>query len=202
MDRRIKKTTDAIKKELLKQMQTKTYNELTVTGLCDALNISRRTFYLHFYSIDDLFTKLFDDINEPLYREFEEFKKTHQNEDNLQNDSEMLKEIFRLINGTISRNTEYLKRIACEPSYSGVQARHISLMKDMIGQYLNMSGMESDIRRIYLDYYIAGILELYFQWYRGDIDFTLDEIRSFALQIMENDMTHFIPAFKKDSSSD
>lgn len=104
----------------------------------------------------------------------------------------MLDEIFQLINNTISSHTDYLRRIATEPSYSAIQARHIALMKDMIREYLGTEKNASKIRNIYLDYYISGILEMYFQWYRGTSLMSLDEIRQFAYHIMHTDMNYFI----------
>ena len=68
MDRRIRKTKDAIKKTLLKQMLVLKYNELSVSGICEEADISRRTFYLHYQDIDDVFRQIFEEINAPLYR--------------------------------------------------------------------------------------------------------------------------------------
>ena len=79
-DRRTQKTVRAIKEELLRQMLYKKYNELTVSGICAALDISRRTFYLHFYGIDDVFEKIFDDINQPVYRKFGQLLKAPASE--------------------------------------------------------------------------------------------------------------------------
>ena len=62
----------------------------------------------------------------------------------------MLDEIFQLINNTISSHTDYLRRIATEPSYSAIQARHIALMKDMIREYLGTEKNASKIRKISL----------------------------------------------------
>ncbi|MBE6123848.1 MAG: TetR/AcrR family transcriptional regulator [Erysipelotrichaceae bacterium] len=188
---RTARTSAAIKQEVLKQMMTRKYNELSVTDICDALDLSRRTFYVHFYSIDDVFAKLFDDINEPLYKGFDALKekRKHMKEDDQRF---MLDEIFQLINNTISAHTGYLRRIAEEPSYSGIQAKHIALMKNMISEYLDPGRSASNIWQIYLDYYTSGILELYFQWYRGTSSMSLDEIRQFADRIMHTDMKYFI----------
>ena len=69
-------------------------------------------------------------------------------------------------------------------------------MKSMISSYLDQIHMSSDTRRIYLDYYVSGILELYFQWYSHETDLTLDEIREFALAVMKSDMKYFLPGYQ------
>ncbi len=79
--------------------------------------------------------------------------------------------------------------------YSGVQARHITLMKKLIRSHL---GTGSEIRRIYLDYYVTGILELYFQWYRNETNLSLEDIREFALGIYEADQNGFLMNFERN----
>lgn len=54
-DRRAVRTSRAIKEEVLRQMMKKKYQELTVAEICRSLDISRRTFYLHFLDIEDVF---------------------------------------------------------------------------------------------------------------------------------------------------
>lgn len=201
-DRRTQKTVRAIKEELMRQMLYKKYNELTVSGICAALDISRRTFYLHFYGIDDVFEKIFDDINQPVYRKFGQLLKAPASERPAGSSiapsgrKELIYEIFDLLNETVRNHTEYLTRLSEEPSYHRIQAWHISLVKRMINEHLTRLEIGSEIRRVYLDYYVAGILELYFQWYRHDHSLTLDDIRDYALGIINTDMEYFLPAFR------
>ena len=187
MDRRIRKTTDAIKKTLLKQMLVLKYNELAVSGICEEADISRRTFYLHYQDIDDVFRQIFDEINAPLYRGMEELERLYGYGENEEYE---LGEIFRLINETIENNTAYLTRLATEPSYGAVQTRHIVLMKKLITTHLKYTETEKDMHSVYLDYYISGILELYFQWYRHDHDLSLNDIRNFALDMLRAERTY------------
>ena len=76
-----------------------------------------------------------------------------------------------------------------------MQARHITLMKKLIRSHL---GTGSEIRRIYLDYYVTGILELYFQWYRNETNLSLEDIREFALGIYEADQNGFLMNFERN----
>lgn len=189
-DRRTRKTKKAIKDEVLRQMQTRSYGELTVTGICDALDISRRTFYLHYLDMADVFHHIFEEVNETLYEEFEALKARMEARPGLEQDPGVVKEIFQIINDTIVRNQPYLRRIAMDDSYSWVLSLHVNLMKAMIKQYLVRTRLDSVLQDIYLDYYVAGVLELYFQWYRGAISLSLDEIRDFAFEVLQADLRH------------
>ena len=185
-DRRTIKTTRAILGEVLDEMQVKKFNQLTISGICRALDISRRTFYLHFSCIEDVFKLLFEEINAPLYAGFDALQRQHAGQ--RPDDVQLVREIFNLINATIERNRDYLTRIAIEPSYGSIQMMHVNLMKDMIMQYLRKTPLESRMRKVYLDYFISGILELYMQWYRGVSALSLDDIRDFACSIIQIDM--------------
>lgn len=188
-DRRRGKTETAVCREVLRQMQLKKFNDLTVTGICDAIDISRRTFYIHFNSIDDVYKRLFEEINAPLYEGFDELRRKQAEKSGGETDSvAMVREIFNLINSVIENNLAYLRRICVEPSYSGIQLMHIKLMKEMIKEYMLSTGIEKHLQQVYLDYYIAGILELYFQWYRGASIMSLEDIRDFACRIIKTDM--------------
>ena len=182
-----------IKQEVLRQMEDKGYHELTVTGICDALDISRRTFYLHFYGIEEVFRSIFEEINEPLNRGFAELK-GRKGGTAEGGDPAMVREIFQLISDTIIRNRRYLTRVSTDPSYSAMLQMHVGLMKEMIREYLQSAGPKSSLMENYLDYYISGMLELYLQWYRGVTDLTLEEIRDFACRIIETDMKYFLQA--------
>jgi phosphotransacetylase len=71
------------------------------------------------------------------------------------------------------------------------------LMKGLINTHLEGIRLDAKIRSVYLDYYLSGILELYFQWYRHEHDLSLDEIKEFALGIMETDQTYFLDSYQK-----
>ena len=172
-------------------MMHKRYHELTVTGICSALDISRRTFYLHFTDMEEVFRHIFEEVNETLYAEFADLKSKLEKRGEDGQGGEMIREILRIINATIMRNKAYLTRVAVEPSYGWVLAMHVNLMKEMVKQCLNQSGLADGMREVYLDYYIAGVLELYFQWYRGALSMTLDEIGEVANGLLLADLAYF-----------
>ena len=57
-DRRVKRTKKALRTELLKLLMIKKLNEITVKELCEAADINRGTFYLHYMDVFDLFEKI------------------------------------------------------------------------------------------------------------------------------------------------
>ena len=54
VDRRKRKTRDALRNALSDLIEEKTYNKITVQELAEHANVSRSSFYLHFRDNDDL----------------------------------------------------------------------------------------------------------------------------------------------------
>jgi AcrR family transcriptional regulator len=58
VDRRIKKTQDALKNAVLELMAEKSFDDITIQDLSDRANVSRGTIYLHYLDKYDLLDKL------------------------------------------------------------------------------------------------------------------------------------------------
>lgn len=63
MDRRIKKTRQAITNATVELLTSVTINKITIKEICNKANISRSTFYLHFYDTCDVIEQLYNDIS-------------------------------------------------------------------------------------------------------------------------------------------
>ena len=61
-DRRTRYTRQTIKDIFLEELKTKPYNKITVTEICKKSEMNRGTFYLHYYSIDDVLNDVFEDF--------------------------------------------------------------------------------------------------------------------------------------------
>ena len=60
IDMRIIKTREAIAEAFIKLLETTAYNDITVTAIAQQARISRKTFYLHYSSIDELLRQIME----------------------------------------------------------------------------------------------------------------------------------------------
>jgi AcrR family transcriptional regulator len=62
VDRRIKKTRDALRRAMAELIVEKPYNDITVQEITNQANVSRSSFYMHYQDKDDLLISGFEEI--------------------------------------------------------------------------------------------------------------------------------------------
>lgn len=77
MDKRIRKTNQALYKGLTLLLQEKNYNKITIEDLIQASNISRSTFYSHFKTKDDVLESIIKMITEHVFSHSLKEENTH-----------------------------------------------------------------------------------------------------------------------------
>lgn len=77
MDRRQKKTRDAIFSAFTELLKKESYSKITVQEIIDMANVGRTTFYAHFETKDSLLRSLCTEIFEHVFSDDLEKEKTH-----------------------------------------------------------------------------------------------------------------------------
>ncbi|MDO5397123.1 MAG: hypothetical protein Q4G33_04260 [bacterium] len=73
-DLRYIKTHEAIHTVFRKMIANKPYKKISVTELTQAAKINRKTFYLHYVSLDDLLAEMYNDINTEIIEKIKHFE--------------------------------------------------------------------------------------------------------------------------------
>ena len=79
MDRRQRKTRDAICRAFASLLMKKSYARITVQDIIDEADVGRTTFYTHFETKDDLLKSLCTEIFEHVFSDDLSKEKTHAN---------------------------------------------------------------------------------------------------------------------------
>ncbi len=175
MDRRQKKTRQAVYNAFTQLLEKKSYSNITVQEIIDEANIGRSTFYAHFETKDELLHALCTEIFEHVFSETLEKEQTHdfsQSSGTL--DSEITHILYHLRD-----NQRYIRGILS--SESG------ELFMRFFKEYLErlfegaLSEKTSEIPREYLlNHMVCDFAETVRWWMRND-SYSPEEISRFFL---------------------
>lgn len=73
-DLRVVKTEEAIRKSFEELLCEKDYLEITVTELCERARISKKTFYFHYASLEDLLAEIEDELLSSYIEKVKDFR--------------------------------------------------------------------------------------------------------------------------------
>ena len=162
LDRRVIKTRAAIKAALDKLVKEQGMDKLTVSALAREANIDRKTFYLHYDSIDDLIDSAASDMVEDIISTI--------NPDLLSaNPQEQVRLTLAHVNKKISDDVELYAYMANNLSMDFVRG-HI---ERALVHYARTIGVERLPRELLADgdpgyyrprFYLAGAVSVYSEW--------------------------------------
>lgn len=96
-DKRIQKTKQKLRETFIQMLQTKTFDQITVTELCDAAQMSRITFYAHYNDKYDLLEALMQQLLDSATADFEQMqRKNNPKHDPQQTYNNLLDSILNL----------------------------------------------------------------------------------------------------------
>ncbi|MGB4440543.1 MAG: TetR/AcrR family transcriptional regulator, partial [Sedimentibacter sp.] len=108
-DRRITKTKTAIKEAFISIIKKKSAPKITVTEIAKQANIDRKTFYLHYDSIEDLVNEFYQELTSNLLLILEKndfFDRTFD-----------ISSLFESLNLLIEQDIELYRHIVKMPSF-------------------------------------------------------------------------------------
>lgn len=111
MDRRQKKTREAIFKAFIELLSKKHFNQITVGEIIDKANIGRATFYAHFETKDFLLKELCEELFCHVFDSSEEGTEKHEHIFECNEISPMIEHLFRHLQ---NNDNSILSLLSCE----------------------------------------------------------------------------------------
>lgn len=185
-DRRVRKTKNSIRKAFKELIMEKHFSEITVKEIAERADISRRTFYMHYTSIDDILsemnTELLTTVRELFHsRDFSNIS------------IQGIKELFSELNEILNRNYSFYKRLASLHSYSFFVQMMNEVLRDIIHDTLKHSfSLDETTNTAYTEYICGGIVSLYMNWLITDSDLTLEQLVDTAADITYGGLTSLL----------
>lgn len=176
-DRRQIKTKKAIIAAFITLLQQKNISKITITELSKLADIDRKTFYLHYNSIEELYndlgTMLVSLIKEIIYEYSKDQKTPYQ--------------LFASINDIISEKLDLFKSIARNNDFSDFMLNIKDILSnELIKLYGKENTSASERFKLTAEFVASGTVAMYLRWLRGDAEISMDELALLAAEMITN----------------
>ena len=169
MDKRVIRTKESITNALLKLMEEKSTNKITVSEITKLAKIERKTFYLHYSCIDDVVKDLENQISKELEVEANKY---------IYESTNKMTDIFNNLNIVILNNLSFFKAIIRNDTYSYILHSFENILSNIIYRLaIEIYDIKSKNLSYYTMFYAAGIVKLYTEWLKEE-KITLEELTS------------------------
>lgn len=168
-DLRITKTKTAIKEAFISIIKDDNASKITVTEIAKQANINRKTFYLHYNSIEDLMSEFYQELADQLILILKENDFFDRSFD--------ITSLFRSLNALINKDIEFYRNIVKGSFFLPFSEEVKNIIKSValnsIATELNLSHNELVL---YSEFYASGIASSYVLWLNNKLDLTEDEV--------------------------
>lgn len=153
--------------QLLKE---KDLSEITVTDIIKRADLNRATFYAHYPDVRGVTEEIENEIIAKMLEVLEEFRYTNF----FRNPAPLLLKLSRYL----EEDADFYRTLV---RANGSEMFMEKLKKVFTDYMINDSDIPDDMRRskmvsLRVCYFAGGIVNLYKQWFRGDLDGTLNDI--------------------------
>ncbi|MDO4633870.1 MAG: TetR/AcrR family transcriptional regulator [Eubacteriales bacterium] len=171
MDKRIIKTKKIIHETYLEMLADSSLKKISVSELTRRANIDRKTFYLHYSSLDDILKELGEEQMEEILRSLHE-------KGFFDNPLDIVP-LINILNEVVSQNIVLYQKIAANPNDQFFwNAIEDVLIRTIIDTHSNpfLAPASQTRLTIYARYFAHGFISIYMDWLRKEIDVELDEL--------------------------
>lgn len=159
-----------IRQAFMELLKEKSFEKITVTDIVKCADINRSTFYAHYPDV----MGLLDEMQEEILAFTEQYLKTVNFSDLLENPEHYLQLIVRL-----TRENEELYRLL---SNSNVAIRQMENMENLLVERIistiEIPGYDKDSFHFefIIRFFLGGFIDMYKQWLKGELDCSIDDI--------------------------
>ena len=185
-DRRTRKTNKAIKKALVKLMLEKDITKITIKDITEEADINRGTFYFHFSDIYEVLEQIENEIINKIYELIDEF--------DFKSPSKSPLDFLLKLSSFLNDDREFNKLLIINEQSVTFLNKLKELFKDKIIKD-NIKNIDKKNHQLYacsLTFIASGTIDLYKEWFKGNIDMSIEELSKAIHHLVMNGATPFL----------
>ena len=181
VDRRVAKTQAAIHRALDELVCEKPPHKISVAEITRHANIHRKTFYLHYNSVDELFREELESMKQDYAETIDSIPPTMT-----------IADVNRVFFDFATRQGSLFEQLVVSPEYRHYAERffHMNLVHNRArhNPYAHLSREQQNIINTFLT---AGTLDMYRQWIADGKTMPLDELVTLSTQLLSHGAAQF-----------
>lgn len=175
VDRRVLRTRRNIRQAFATLIMEKEYHKITVSDIALYAGINRRTFYLHYSSVEE--------VLEELEHELVERVQTFQDYVDLLNPDSDSGPMFYRLTELLNEYAPLLERLVQTDAYHFFFDRLKAIWRDtLVDRYTPELRMSREEFSLQAEFFTAGILSVYSRWMVDRSKISLDELNRVAVR--------------------
>lgn len=181
-DRRIKKTKASLHQAFSSLLKKKDYSDIAVKELAGEADITRKTFYLHYNTLDDL-------LREFMTERYERMRDTMKDIDLFSEDFDYLS-FFSHLQGLFEENHGLIKKLMDDTNSRYVMQQVMEENETKSFELVKTRfDMKPEILHIYFRYYTRGMSGSFLEWFMNPDTVPLEEfvetVKNINMQMWE-----------------
>lgn len=163
-DRRVARTKAALTAALFELLAEKDFAKISITELARRADVDRKTFYLHYQSVDELLEEFYEERLRGL-------REALEREGVFRGNNLDMVGFFRVLCGQVAEDMTLFRRLAQGTGYTYYMERVRALLRTAIENYYRARGGQSEAElRLLGEFYAAAIMRTYLVWVKGELD--------------------------------
>lgn len=156
--------------------ETESYENISISTLCEKADINRTTFYNHFNGIWEIIEVIENEIIEKLDKVLESFRYREF----VQNPYPVLSKL----NDIINEKTEYYHRLfdLSASRFFLDKTKDVFIKKILEDTDIPTSFAKSNRGKAIVSIFIGGLISVYSDWFNNEIECSLEEITQFLVE--------------------
>ena len=164
-DMRITRTREAIRRAFTDMICEMDYEQITIKELTERAGINRKTFYLHYNSLDDLLGEMQNEMSRRFMERIKDLRPPY--------DMDKITRAFYL---SMEESGKFGERLACSGSYQYINRRMVNAVMRDTWKEENAGVKDPYLQNIVMAYVSQSTLAIYRQWIADKKRIPLEDI--------------------------
>lgn len=184
IDRRVLRSRKAIIDAFDRLLEDHDFKQITVSAIAREANIDRKTFYVHFGTIDGLLDAIAEERVEELLDAMEEAYRDAPKDEEI---SLALRRFFEIANRLVySKLVQHCMDRNSIPAEELLSRFLVPFKRKLIERDLQVAKLPPHQLDFYLSFLMAGIFSIYRSWLKSDRSTPIEEVSSIANDLILN----------------